>query len=497
MEWLIWETATVTQQLKTNRDPKTAEVKAEVQRILQAYEPFKKLGPGGDVLTNFLTKVALDELNNTTAFASATNLKSAVAHVVRHPMTQSGDFIFSTWQHTRSKLNSPTYTLQQLKTDSDRWHEDIAAKESKMPSDVYEVFLPLKGSWEGWKWVSLGTGYCPEEARAMGHCGNSGASSGDDILSLRDPEGKAHLTFILNDGMLGETKGRANSKPSKRYHHAIVELLKHPEIHAIRGGGYAPERNFHLDDLDEKQKKEIETVKPDIGNPFMHMLKAGKKRDFAEEMGVDEKDVSVEGDNVVLAKFNELEDLREIISGVAFEWWFGDDRDRNDGGGWYVDWRAAEDYVDSELEDLMIKVAIADDVEPEDAQQAFDDSDTVRSSITSAYIDAHTAGAEGEAWERLKRLLDSADDEYGFWIDMENHPYRLMISLQDLNKMGRLDQQEYTDLMDMIKSEELFKFEEPYNGFSGFDEGTFLERAKESLQDELRRLSPSKKIQGS
>ena len=109
----------------------------------------------------------------------------------------------------------------------------------------------------------------------------------------------------------------------------------------------------------------------------------------------------------------------------------------------------------------------------------------MRSAITSAYEDAHNSGAENEAWDSFRRLMDSPDDEYGFWVDMDKHPYRLKISVEGLNRMGRLDDQEYRGLKDMIRSEELFKFDEPYNGFYGFDKDTFLDMAKESLKGEL------------
>jgi hypothetical protein len=319
----------------------------------------------------------------------------------------------------------------------------------------------------------------------MGHCGNSGAREGDDILSLRDPEGKAHLTFIVNDGKLGEMKGRANSKPSKRYHPAILELLKHPEIHTIRGGGYAPERNFSLDDLDEAQRRQIESLKPDIGNSIMHMLKSGKKNELAAELGVEPNEISLEGSEVTLATFDDFEDLGEIVSGPAFGWWFGDDRDRHDGGGFDVSWSDAEDYADEELEDLMVKVAEQKGDKAEDAGEAFDNNDTVQSAISSAYQDAYTMGAENEASDSLRRLMDSTEDEYGFWVDMDKHPYALKISIEGLNRMGRLDDQEYRDLKHMINSKELFKFDEPYNGFYGFDKETFLDTAKESLKGEL------------
>lgn len=487
MEWLVLEFGTVAQQLKTANHPNLQSLRDAVRNELQRYEGFKKIGRDADVLVNFLTKKVLDSGHPDARSASPRDPSWMVSNIVRPAMNKWGDFIFATWQHTRSKLNSPAYTDQQLQTDSDRWHEDIGAKKSTMPSEEYEVFLELHGAWEGWKWVSLGRGYCPAEAKAMGHCGNSGAREGDDILSLRDPEGKAHLTFILNDGMLGEMKGRANNKPSPRYHQAIVELLKHPGIHSLRGGGYAPEKNFSLKDLPENERKQIESMKPEMGNPIMHMLKSGKKRELATELGVEPDDISLQGNEVVLAKFNEFDELGEIVSGSAFEWWFGDDRDRHDGGGWDAHWRDIEDYVDQELDDLMVKVAKEEEYEVEDAGEAFDESDTVRSAVEGAFHDAYQAGAESEAWDRFKSLMGSPDDEHGFWVDMDHHPYRLMISIEGLNRMGRLDDQEYRDLKDMIKSKELFKFEEPYNGFSGFDEQGFLENAKDMLKAELER----------
>lgn len=489
MEWLVLEFGTVAQQLKARGLPNLPALRDAVKKELERYEAFKKMGGDREVLVNFMTKRIVDSNHPDARSVSPRDPSWLASSFVRPAMGDWGDFIFATWQHTKSKLNSPTYTDDQLERDSDRWHEEIAAKKSAMPSEEYEVFLTLHGAWDGWRWVSLGRGYCPDEARAMGHCGNSGAREGDDILSLRDPEGKAHLTFILNNGMLGEMKGRANNKPSERYHQAIVELLKHPDIHSLRGGGYAPERNFSLKDLPENERKQIESIKPDIGNPIMHMLRAGKKQDLADELGMDDgDDISLEGGEVVLAKFNDLEDLGEIVSGPAFQWWFGDDRDRHDGGGWDTQWRDIEDHVDEELEELMVKVAQEDDYDVEDAEGAFEESSTVSSAITGAFQDAYQAGAEMDAWKRFKSLMETPDDEYGFWVDMDHHPYRLMIGVENLNRAVQqgIGSEKNGDPITEIKALELFKFEEPYNGFSGFDEDGFLENAKDSLRNELK-----------
>jgi hypothetical protein len=114
-----------------------------------------------------------------------------------------------------------------------------------------EIFNPYV--WQGWKWVSLGAGSSREEAAAAGHCGNSGAAAGDNIVSLRDPKGKVHLTFIVNTytGDLGEAKGVNNDKPESGYHPAIVSLLLSPYVKGYKGQGYKPEHNFHPQDIED------------------------------------------------------------------------------------------------------------------------------------------------------------------------------------------------------------------------------------------------------
>ena len=175
----------------------------------------------------------------------------------------------------KSKFNDPNFWIGDLDTQVELWHTSLESK-SRMPGADGEVILDLsnsiepknvsllKGGWEGWKWVDLRKGYCDKESKSMGHCGNSGALLGDTILSLRDQNNIPHLTFILNGGNLGQMKGRNNNKPSEKYHPAIVELLKLPIIKQVVGGGYKPENNFSLNDLDEEIKDQLIELKPDL-----------------------------------------------------------------------------------------------------------------------------------------------------------------------------------------------------------------------------------------
>lgn len=119
-------------------------------------------------------------------------------------------------------------------------------------------------------WFDLGKGYCADEGAAMGHCGNTGADANDTILSLRKKVKVGneivhypYATFILNNGFLGEMKGRGNEKPSEKYHKYIFELLKLPIIKGIIGHGWLPENNFTLSDLPNEWVDELRKVKGD------------------------------------------------------------------------------------------------------------------------------------------------------------------------------------------------------------------------------------------
>jgi len=63
------------------------------------------------------------------------------------------------------------------------WIEETKGKVQIQEGD--EILVPFS---DGWAWWKLNRAYCPDEARALGHCGNSagGGNNPDErILSLR------------------------------------------------------------------------------------------------------------------------------------------------------------------------------------------------------------------------------------------------------------------------------------------------------------------------
>ena len=153
--------------------------------------------------------------------------------------------------------------------------------------EVYDVMMTFKN---GGAWFNLNRQHCEKEGESMGHCGNRAAFDADDtIYSYRTPAKEKpgfwipHLTFIYNTrtGMLGEMKGYGNKKPSSKYHSEIEALLTSPWVkEGIKGGGYLPEENFSVWDLDNA--KELVAKKPLLAgdNLEKYMFEIGLDKGF-------------------------------------------------------------------------------------------------------------------------------------------------------------------------------------------------------------------------
>jgi hypothetical protein len=164
-----------------------------------------------------------------------------------------------------SKFNDPKFTVYNLRNLDNDYHENLKKKQRNAPGAEGKTIIEFP---DGYKWVNLERSYCSQEGESMGHCGNSGPKPGDIILSLRDSKNFPHLTFILNNGVLGQRKGKANEKPVPKYHPYIVELLKLPIIKDLKKGEYRPETDFKLSDLNQKEIEELLKVKPEMKTTY-------------------------------------------------------------------------------------------------------------------------------------------------------------------------------------------------------------------------------------
>lgn len=254
-EWILVEVSTA--DFLKSQDPETIK---QYKITLKPHLSAVLAGQSLEIALNYFTYLYLSE---------RVKLQE-VPVVFQEDWGQYGDYITTVLRQDKSKL-ATTVTRQELNAANIQYHRrlQITGNKRKGPVgnpvvNVDQALQQLKigrkdylpEAWKGWQWVSLGCGTSSEEAAAGGHCGNSGAKAGDNIISLRDPNGRVHLTFIVNvrTGALGEAKAQNNQKPAPAYHPAIVALLLSGYVKKYSGGGYEVAdqgiENFDIKDLD-------------------------------------------------------------------------------------------------------------------------------------------------------------------------------------------------------------------------------------------------------
>ncbi|NDD53881.1 hypothetical protein EBZ39_08370, partial [bacterium] len=131
---------------------------------------------------------------------------------------------------------------------------------------------------EGQKVIDLGDGVAvynlplnherknPNEAVALGHCATP--HQGGQLWSIRKDHGNGQaeplVTISHEGGYLGEIKGKANWKPSTKFHPYLAKLMASDLVKGFVGGGYAPESNFEFSDMKEGLRKKLLDYKPSL-----------------------------------------------------------------------------------------------------------------------------------------------------------------------------------------------------------------------------------------
>ena len=464
---------------------------------------------------NFRKKELLSQQNTqdaakNTAFFNETGQK--IARVGYAIIQSIGDYIVAHLadNNIQSKFNTVEYTPDQAKQDSADWHYQISIKQSK-PGGKGRLLLKLDRlgpQWADWRWLTLGRGYCAEEANAAGHCGNANAKEGDNILSLRDPQNHVHLTFIVNNGILGESKGRGNHKPSPKYHAPIIELLRSKNIGSIVGGGWDPDNNFHLTDLPKPTQAELLKKKPLLNNPFRYSVQnitndkelLNKINDLFEEPI--EKIITDNGNKIAVIEsfenFAEIDNCMSSYSNCRMEnvGWMDDPWEAfqsfdysfsNDALSNYLDEldkdtkALLEKYLDKALEDYK-------DEEDFDELTLYDkllrEDDDILHAVRQAIDDGLTAGTENDADKHVKKELGSQDSNgfyFEWWVSGSGRKnsqdeIQLRISLTDLEKVFNSGMTNPKDAVEI-------NYSQPNYGYSGFDSYVFNERLKNNLAE--------------
>lgn len=219
---------------------------------------------------------------STVAYSNSNKSHTDLEHLLSLPVDEINKF--------RPNYETVQEVISKLKDFEEEWKVDREYDKNTLKPKEDEGDYILVNLGGGWAWWFLNRYSCDEEAKAMGHCGNSGAGEeGEHILSLRkkaeDGKWTPHLTFILDaNGYLGEMKGRGNDKPAPKYYPYIVKLLENPIVKGIKGGGYSPEHNFDIKDLSEEEQERLYKLKPGLMSIDLYIKKFGMDESAKEKL---------------------------------------------------------------------------------------------------------------------------------------------------------------------------------------------------------------------
>jgi hypothetical protein len=283
-------------------------------------------------------------------------IQSNLGHFLSLPIPNIQNYIFT---------NQP---FNEVKNQFEQWEQEWIEK-TKGLVEPQEGDREIIKFGDGYSWWLLDRGSCDIEAKAMGHCGNVPSEKyGDRILSFRknvhDNFWEPHLTFILDkNGRIGESKGRGNEKPVKKYHPYIAKLLMNNIINGIKGGGYKPENNFQLSDLDDDLREKVLEVNPDLETNVIILYKKEGLTPRVENMAIENlykenlEIISMNENETILQEYNDVERFQNDMS--------TDFKLLNDAIDFYnikIDNDQSDKIDDAELEELAIELkTIPDD----------------------------------------------------------------------------------------------------------------------------------------
>lgn len=212
-------------------------------------------------------------------------------------------------QRYRFHWQKPNEVLEDFRAYEEEWKE---GREGIVQGDE-KVFLDVGNNFV---WFDLERASCDIEGDAMGHCGNSPAADDPNqtILSLRERtrDGwRVALTFIYHkrEKALGEMKGRGNEKPAQKYHKYIIPLLMDDRIEEIISGGYMPEENFSVLDLDKGMQERIRREKPSLFT-IPEYINAFGLDEYSERRLRNRYDLDLwEDGSVIVKRYPEIDDL--------------------------------------------------------------------------------------------------------------------------------------------------------------------------------------------
>lgn len=334
-------------------------------------------------------------------------------------------------------------TFIELYEESERWHESLGIGDSKIDyNEENDIILDYRKSDEGYYWVDLGTGNCPDEADRMGHC----ASTKGNLYSLRSFKkiennhtlNKSHITASVDsDGNLLQLKGQKNSKPTNEYHVLILPLFyfKDGEDYLINKIGYEYDssRDFKISDLTTEEITNLYNDRPELFTTRQE-IKTLKSLGLIEPSTLDYKfTLNIPLKNADDYVRGELKDtVQNILAGDTWQYWDNYE---------HADWKSSIEYHidDANTQKIINMLRNSEGFDEElslvDLIEECDDTDEIKGALKSATNDAEGSDYESYLYNELK----SAYSEFGQVISMNDDGVVIEINLESLIDDNNID----------------------------------------------------------
>jgi hypothetical protein len=169
---------------------------------------------------------------------------------------------------------------KELIEDADSYHDSLnvtflANREDEKDGDIFITYP------NNWYWINLKISYSKEESENMGHCGRD---EGKVLFSLRDDKKQSHITasYDPKNRTIYQIKGRKNSKPTRKYHQYILDMLCNTiyPIIDMSAETYRPDLNFEIKDLDQKLYDDLISKKKDLIYTDAYLNSLLKDKDY-------------------------------------------------------------------------------------------------------------------------------------------------------------------------------------------------------------------------
>lgn len=345
-------------------------------------------------------------------------------------------------------------SFKELYDESERWHESLGVGESKFDyNETKDIVLDFRKNGEGYYWVNLGTGNCPDEAERMGHC----ASTRGVLYSLRSFKkiendhtlNKSHLTASINEsGSLLQLKGQKNSKPTSEYHSVILPLfyLKSEDEYLINGIGYEYDssRDFKFSDLTNEEVSKLYSDRPELftGRQEKKLLKSlgliePSQYNFNFTLNIHPKNA----EDYIRGELTNV--VYDILMGDTYQYWDNYE---------YAEWRSAIDYdLNDENEQRIIGILKQkngidefDETDLKEIIEEYDHDDEIKDRLRASINDAEAQEYESYMYDELK----SAFSEFGNVINMNDEGVTIEINLEDLISSNKIDDETMDELIE-------------------------------------------------